>query len=52
MNTLTTIIFILIAFILGIVVTLAIELFFIWLLVFREDKSDDTKTDYDETDDY
>ena len=52
MNTLTTIIFILIAFILGIVVTLAVELFFIWLLVFREDKSDNTKTDYDETDDY
>ena len=52
MNTLMTIIFVILAFILGIVITLAIELFFIWLLVFREDKSDDTKTDYDETDDY
>ena len=52
MNTLTTIIFTLIAFILGIVITLAVELFFIWLLVFREDKRDDMKTDYDETDDY
>jgi hypothetical protein len=52
MNTLTTIIFLIISFILGIVVTLAVELFFIWLLVFREDKSDNTKTDYDETDDY
>lgn len=52
MNTLTTIIFVILAFILGIVVTLAVELFFIWLLVFREDKSNDTKTDYDETDDY
>ena len=52
MNTLMTIIFAILAFILGIVVTLAVELFFIWLLVFREDKSDDTKTDYDEVDDY
>ena len=52
MNTLTTIIFILIAFILGIVITLAVELFFIWLLIFREDKRDDMKTDYDETGDY
>jgi hypothetical protein len=52
MNTLITIIFVILAFILGIVVTLAVELFFIWLLVFREDNSDDTKTDYDETDGY
>lgn len=52
MNTLMTIIFVILAFILGIVITLAVELFFIWLLVFREDKSDDTKTDYDEIDDY
>ena len=41
-----------IGIILGFIATLAIELFFIWLLVFREDKSDDTKTDYDETGDY
>ena len=52
MNTLTTIIFAILAFILGIVVTLAVELFFIWLLVFREDKHDDLNMDYDETDDY
>jgi len=52
MNTLTTIIFVILAFILGIIATVAVELFFIWLLVFREDKSDNTKTDYDETDDY
>jgi len=52
MNTLITIIFVIIAFILGIVITLAVELFFIWLLVFREDKRDDIKTDYDEIDDY
>ena len=52
MSTLTTIIFVILAFILGIIATVAVELFFIWLLVLREDKSDDTKTDYDETDDY
>ena len=52
MNTLMTIIFVILAFILGIVITLAVELFFIWLLVFREDKRDDMKTDYDEIDDY
>ena len=41
-----------IGLIFGFIATLAIELFFVWLLVFREDKSDDTKTDYDEVDDY
>ena len=52
MNTLTTIIFVILAFIFGIIATVAVELFFIWLLIFREDKRDDMKTDYDETDDY
>ena len=50
MNTLTTIIFVILAFILGIIATVAVELFFIWLLVIRNDQSDDLATDYDESD--
>ena len=41
-----------IGIILGFIATLAIEFFFVWLLVFREDKRDDINNDYDETDDY
>ena len=39
-----------IGLIIGFIATLAIELFFVWLLVIRNDRSDVCATDYDETD--
>ena len=41
-----------IGLILGFIATLAIELFFIWLLVIRNNQNDELATDYDESDDY
>ena len=41
-----------IGLVVGFIATIVIELFFVWLLVIRDDQSDDTKTDYDEVDDY
>ena len=40
----------LIGIIFGFIAVLVIELFFIWLLVIRNDQSDDLATDYDESD--
>lgn len=38
-----------IGIILGFIATLAIELFFVWLLVIRNNQSDELATDYDES---
>ena len=40
----------LIGIIFGFIAVLLIELFFVWLLVIRNDQSDVCATDYDETD--
>ena len=38
-----------IGIILGFIATLAIELFFVWLLVIRNNQNDELATDYDES---
>ncbi len=48
MSTLTITLLLIISFILGIIFIIAVELFIMWFLIFREDKHDKQIADYDE----